>query len=66
MDPYDSHRITLDPGLTALALRAVRSRKEGYPFVEQHLTGRRRTAPALRGVLATWFPTIWTLLADRS
>jgi hypothetical protein len=65
MDPYDSQRITLDPGRTALALRALRSRKEGYPFVEQRLTWRRRTAPALRSVLATWFPTVSTLLAAR-
>jgi hypothetical protein len=62
---YDSQRITLDPGRTALALRALRGRDQGYPFVEQRLTWRRRTAPALRSVLAAWFPTVFTLLAAR-
>jgi len=41
------------------------SRDQGYPFVEQRLAWRRRTAPALRSVLAAWFPTVVTLLAAR-
>jgi|RhiMetdeSRZDD1v2_1073273.scaffolds.fasta_scaffold11395_12 hypothetical protein len=34
------HRCTLDPGLTALALRGL-SNPSAYPFVERHLWRKR-------------------------
>ena len=36
----DDDRCTLDPGLTALALRGL-SKPTSYPFVERHLWRRR-------------------------
>jgi hypothetical protein len=44
MGPYDSRRITLDPGLTALALRGLAERDGHYPFLDR-LTGRRPRRP---------------------
>jgi hypothetical protein len=47
MGPYDARHITLDPGLTALALRGLHEREGHYPFVERfrrRRTGRRRPA----------------------
>jgi hypothetical protein len=41
MRTYDSQRITLDPGLTALALRGLREREGHYPFLDD-ATGSRR------------------------
>jgi len=64
MDPYDSRRLTLDPGLTLLALRGLRSRDGYYPFIERHARWRR-TQAALRQRLAAWFPTVRTLLTAR-
>jgi len=64
MGPYDSRRLTLDPGLTALTLHALRSRDGHYPFIERHARSRRLQA-ALRQRLAAWFPTIRTLLTAR-
>lgn len=61
MGSYDSQHITLDPGLTALALRGLHSRREHYPFIERHAK-RRHLSLALQKLLATWFPTIRTLL----
>jgi hypothetical protein len=40
MGPYDSRRITLDPGLTALALRGLAEREGHYPFIDR-VTRRR-------------------------
>lgn len=50
MSPYDDHR-TLDPGLTALALRARRQAEGRYPFVERALRGQPLWVVAL-GVVA--------------
>jgi hypothetical protein len=41
MGPYDSRHLTLDPGLTALALRGLHEREGHYPFIERF---RRRGA----------------------
>ena len=60
MDPYDSQRITLDPGLTALALRALHSRRESYPFVEPH-TRWRAVSQRIRQGWRAWFPTFHAL-----
>jgi hypothetical protein len=38
--PRDDDRCTLDPALTALALRGL-SKPASYPFVERHLWRRR-------------------------
>jgi hypothetical protein len=47
MGPYDNHRITLDPGLTALALRGLAERDGHYPFLDRAARGRvRRNRPA--------------------
>jgi hypothetical protein len=64
MGPYDSRRTTLDPGLTALALRGLRSREGHYPFIERYVRWRRLQA-GLKQRLAAWFPTVRTLLATR-
>jgi hypothetical protein len=49
MRPYDSRHATLDPGLTALALRAVHEPDGAYPFVERFQRRRpRRRPPAVR------------------
>jgi hypothetical protein len=62
MGSYDSRHATLDPGLTALALRGLQRQRERYPFVERHI--RRRTALlTLRRALASSFPTLCALLA---
>ena len=52
MRAYDSHRVTLDPGLTALALRGLHEREGHYPFIERFRRRRRarrrlgKSAPA--------------------
>ena len=64
MDPYDSRHATLDPGLTALALRGLHTPRERYPFMERHI--RRRTlAQAIRRALADSFPTVRALMTVR-
>lgn len=42
MGPYDHRSVTLDPGLTALALRGLHEREGHYPFIERFR--RRRTS----------------------
>ncbi|HEV8672816.1 MAG TPA: hypothetical protein VGX21_02110 [Methylomirabilota bacterium] len=50
MGPYDHRSVTLDPGLTALALRGLHEREGHYPFIERFRRRRptrgRRAAPA--------------------
>ena len=41
MNPYDSRRIVLDPGLTALALRGLHERDGHYPFIDRFKARRR-------------------------
>jgi hypothetical protein len=65
MNVYDNRRITLDPGLTALALRGLHRRDGHYPFIERH-TRWRVGRDALRRLVATWFPTVHALFAARS
>jgi hypothetical protein len=62
MDVYGGRCLTLDPGLTALALRGVHRADERYPFIERH-AGWRRAAMCAR--LASWLPALRTLLAAR-
>jgi len=45
MGAYDSHQVTLDPGLTALALRGLHEREGHYPFLD---TFFRRGRPSRR------------------
>lgn len=55
MGPYDDRRATLDPGLTALALRARRRGAAGrYPFVEAVDRPRGGWLEALRARLVAW------------
>lgn len=57
MGPYDDRRATLDPGLTALALRARRNPRGRYPFLESALRGRNLwllVAGSLTAALAAW------------
>jgi hypothetical protein len=48
MGPYDNRHLTLDPGLTALALRGLHERDGHYPFIERfrRRRGRRRVPQA--------------------
>jgi hypothetical protein len=64
MDFYDNRRITLDPGLTALALRGLHRRDGHYPFIERHTRRRRPRASWLtaRFRMAAWLPTVRALL----
>jgi hypothetical protein len=68
MDFYGNRRITLDPGLTALALRGLHRRDGYYPFLERHTRWRgfRVDGPAVRSLLAAWFPTVRALFEARS
>ena len=64
MGAYDSRHITLDPGLTALALRGLRRRDGHYPFIERHARRRaiRRSAKAL---VSAWLPSVRNLWVTR-
>jgi hypothetical protein len=44
MDGYNSRGLMLDPGLTALALRAVHDHSGNYPFIDRYRR-RRRSVP---------------------
>jgi hypothetical protein len=48
MSPYDSRGLTLDPGLTALALRGLREPDGHYPFIDR-FRARRRSGPRSAG-----------------
>jgi hypothetical protein len=67
MDSYDSRRITLDPGRTALALRSLHDRDGHYPFIERHLRWRRLRLSwqAIRQRMAASFPTVCALFESR-
>jgi hypothetical protein len=56
MQTYDSRPMTLDPGLTVLALRGLRHADRHYPFLEQRTRWRRWRAglAALREAVASW------------
>lgn len=41
MNPYNNRHFSLDPGLTALALRAIQERDGHYPFMARFLAGGR-------------------------
>jgi len=41
MGSYDNRRLTLDPGLTALALRGLHERDAHYPFLDRFVHWRR-------------------------
>jgi hypothetical protein len=56
--PYDDRRATLDPGLTALVLRARGAPPGRYPFLERALRPRRWWL-ALAGFLAAWLAARW-------
>ena len=70
MNSYDARRVTLDPGLTALALRGLRD-PDGrhYPFVDQVLPrhrarSRRAARPAAHstprwGRAMQWWCGLW-------
>jgi len=50
MSAYDSHRVMLDAGRKALALRALHERDGHYPFVDPY-TARRRSPAGHRAGL---------------
>ena len=70
MSAYDSHRVMLDSGLTALALRALHERDGHYPFIDRHAP-RRRSRSGYPGPLARrerasqWWGLFRRLLAPR-
>ncbi len=62
MEPYDTRRLTLDPGLTSLALRSLHHRDGHYPFIDR-VTGRRRArGPARPAGRAWWRALAWRRL----
>jgi hypothetical protein len=70
MGTYDTRRLMLDPGRTALALRGLQDRKGHYPFIDPF--ARRRPAGPRRGakqavldVLARGRLTLRTCLPER-
>lgn len=57
MGSYDDDRRTLDPGLTALVLRARNGAEARYPFLERALRGQRWwlvAAGVFAGGVAIW------------
>jgi hypothetical protein len=68
MSFYDSRRITLDPGLTVLALRGLERRGGHYPFIEPYTRWRRFriSRRALHARVAALFPTLRALLDARA
>jgi hypothetical protein len=65
MPPYDCRRMTLDPGLTALALRGLRYADRHCPFIEGHTRSRAWPPATIRAILAAWFPTLHSLVGAR-
>lgn len=65
MDPYDSRYITLDPGLTVLALRGLHHHDRHYPFIERQKRWRER-GRFVRALLSAWFPRVRGVSAARS
>jgi hypothetical protein len=60
MGPYDNRRITLDPGLTALALRGLAERDGNYPFLDRAARRRvRRKRPAATAAPSTARAPFW-------
>jgi len=68
MRTYESRRVMLDSGLTAIALRGIHERDGQYPFIERFVRRRRvrrRTTPvrssslrAFLAVLTRWQPAV--------
>lgn len=54
MGAYDDRRATLDPGLTALALRARRGAAGRYPFVEEVARPRAGWLGTLKARFGAW------------
>jgi hypothetical protein len=76
MGPYDQRHVTLDPGLTALALRGLKDREGHYPFIDRFRRRRprsraRRVEPkrearsAHAASSASFWHSLWTLRRDR-
>jgi hypothetical protein len=56
MKGYADPRLTLDPGLTALALRGLRERDGHYPFLDRFVPWRRPArAPEPAASRRTWW-----------
>jgi hypothetical protein len=62
MSRYESRRVTLDPGLTALALRSLRERDGHYPIVDQAISRRRPRGRPRRADAAGWLRPFLTFL----
>jgi len=54
MGSDDDRRATLDPGLTALALRARRNAGSRYPFVDEAARPRAGWIESLKARLGAW------------
>jgi hypothetical protein len=71
MGQYDSRRVTLDPGRTALALRGLKNPEGHYPFIDD--AARRRSRPrrlahrpmVTRETPQGWLGTLYALLTRR-
>lgn len=66
-DGYDTRRIVLDAGRTALALRALHQPAAHYPFVDEAAGRRRRSLPRHGATLGAWRRLLeWRLGGRRS
>ncbi len=61
MKPYDSRDVTLDPGLTLLALRGLRQRGGHYPFIDSWRR-RRETLSRAEAGGAAWKALVRSLV----
>lgn len=66
MGAYDSRHITLDPGLTALALRGLHERDGNYPFLDRFLRRRRPRRPSADAAATAGASGAATIAAPRA
>ncbi|MBI3454276.1 MAG: hypothetical protein HY002_00620 [Candidatus Rokubacteria bacterium] len=61
---YDTRHVTLDPGLTLLALQGLRRPRGDLPFLGRYLAGRRVLPPAAGDGRLTppWLAAAWGFL----
>jgi hypothetical protein len=68
MRPYETDDVTLDPGLTLLALRGLGGQSRGFPFLERYARRRRphvRAMPPSERAAARWLVAPGAMLRSR-
>jgi hypothetical protein len=68
MRPYETDDVTLDPGLTLLALRGLGGQSRGYPFLERYARrrgSRVRAVPRSERAASGWLVAPWVMLRSR-